>query len=129
MPEASFYSILVNLLSNAIKAVLASKNSGKRIIEITAKRDPSLIISVSDNGVGLDKSLWEDVFKPLVTDPTGEIYRQLESTTNVDDLAVLGKGTGLGLNIVKSMVSQSKGKINFIEPENNWATTVKVLLP
>lgn len=129
MPEASFYSILVNLLSNAIKAVLASKNSGKRIIEITAKRDPSLIISVSDNGVGLDKSLWEDVFKPLVTDPTGEIYRQLESTTNIDDLAVLGKGTGLGLNIVKSMVSQSKGKINFIEPENNWATTVKVLLP
>lgn len=129
MPEASFYSILVNLLSNAIKAVLASKNSGKRIIEITAGRDPNLIISVSDNGVGLDKSLWEDVFKPLVTDPTGEIYRQLESTTNVDDLAVLGKGTGLGLNIVKSMVSQSKGKINFIEPENNWATTVKVLLP
>lgn len=129
MPEASFYSILVNLLSNAIKAVLASKNSGKRTIEITAERNSGLIISVSDNGVGLDKSLWEDVFKPLVTDPTGEIYRQLESTTNVDDLAVLGKGTGLGLNIVKSMVSQSKGKINFIEPENNWATTVKVQLP
>ncbi|KJV27310.1 sensor histidine kinase [Pantoea sp. SM3] len=129
MPEASFYSILVNLLSNAIKAVLASKNSGHRTIEITASRKSNLLILISDNGVGLDKSLWEDVFKPLVTDPTGEIYRRLEATTNVDDLAVLGKGTGLGLNIVKSMVSQSKGKISFIEPEDNWATTVQVQLP
>ncbi|PXI36420.1 hypothetical protein DMQ35_24415 [Klebsiella quasipneumoniae] len=129
MPEASFYSILVNLLSNSIKAVLASKNSGKRIIEITARRESNLTILISDNGVGLDKNLWDDVFKPLVTDPTGEIYRQLEQTTNIDDLAVLGKGTGLGLNIVKSMVSQSKGKIHFIDPENKWSTTVKVQLP
>ncbi|EMW0956464.1 TPA: sensor histidine kinase [Citrobacter freundii] len=129
MPEASFYSILVNLLSNAIKAVLASKNSGKRMIEVIAKRENNLIISISDNGVGLDASLWDDVFRPLVTDPTGEIYRQLESTANIDDLAVLGKGTGLGLNIVKSMVSQNKGKVNFIEPGDSWATTVKVQLP
>lgn len=129
MPEASFYSILVNLLSNAIKAVLACKSNEKRIIEIIAKRESNLVLSISDNGIGLDESLWEDVFRPLVTDPTGEIYRQLEDTTNVDDLAVLGKGTGLGLNIVKGMVSQSKGKIRFIEPTQGWATTVKVQLP
>uniref|UniRef100_UPI0013C2EFFD ATP-binding protein n=1 Tax=Klebsiella pneumoniae TaxID=573 RepID=UPI0013C2EFFD len=89
----------------------------------------NLTILISDNGVGLDKNLWDHVFKPLVTDPTGEIYRQLEQSTNIDDLAVLGKGTGLGLNIVKSMVSQSKGKIHFIDPENKWSTTVKVQLP
>lgn len=129
MPEASFYSILVNLLSNSIKAVLACKNNKKRSIEITAERDSYLLLTVSDNGIGLDESLWDDVFRPLVTDPTGEIYRQLESTTNVDDLAVLGKGTGLGLNIVKGMVSQSKGKISFIEPKDGWATTVNIQLP
>lgn len=129
MPEASFYSILVNLLSNAIKAVLASKNNGQGVIEVSAKRENGLVLLVSDNGIGLDKSLWDDVFRPLVTDPTGEIYRQLENATNVNDLAILGKGTGLGLNIVKNMVSQSKGKINFIDPQDDWSTTIRVQLP
>lgn len=129
MPEASFYSILVNLLSNSIKAVLAVKNCQKREILISASRGEKLVLDISDNGIGLDQSLWEDVFKPLITDPTGEIYQRLEQTSDLDDLAVLGKGTGLGLNIVRGMVAQSKGQVKFIEPHTSWSTTVQVQLP
>lgn len=129
MPEASFYSILVNLLSNSIKAVLAVKNCQKREILISASREDKLVLNISDNGIGLDESLWEDVFKPLITDPTGEIYQRMEQASDLDDLAVLGKGTGLGLNIVKGMVAQSKGQVKFIEPITSWSTTVQVQLP
>ncbi|MBE0471263.1 MAG: ATP-binding protein [Methyloprofundus sp.] len=125
MTDAAFYSILVNAVSNAIKAVLAK---GERQIRIEASRDSKLVIRVEDKGIGLPEDKWKDVFLPLVTDPTGELYNELYDKTNTDELAVLGKGTGLGLNIVKGMVNNYGGTVNFVQPSSGWNTCLEIRL-
>lgn len=125
MTEAAFYSILVNIITNAIKAVLAK---GKRQIRITASREAKLTIRIEDRGIGLEQDRWEDAFLPLVTDPSGTLYKELDSKTSTDELAVLGKGTGLGLNIVKRMVNDYSGTVNFTTPTEGWSTCLEIKL-
>ncbi|MBO2639303.1 ATP-binding protein [Shewanella algae] len=124
--DAAFYSILVNLVSNALKAVMAK---GEREIRIKAWRDEKLVIHVEDKGIGLDEDKWNDVFLPLVTDPSGQMYKELYGAVGNDELAVLGRGTGLGLNIVKGMVNDNGGSVKFIPPSAGWSTCVEVRMP
>ncbi|WP_281559096.1 ATP-binding protein [Thalassomonas sp. RHCl1] len=124
--DAAFYSIVVNLVSNAIKVVLAK---GTREIRITAFRKNNLVMRVEDKGIGLPEDKWDDVFLPLVTDPTGEMYNELFDKVGTDELSVLGRGTGLGLNIVKGMVQDNGGRVKFIKPSDGWKTCVEVILP
>lgn len=124
--DAALYSILVNLISNAIKAVMAR---GSREIKISAFRDERLSILVEDKGIGLTEDKWDDVFLPLVTDPSGEMYKELYGRAGNDELAVLGRGTGLGLTIVKGMAQDNGGSVAFTSPSKGWSTCVEVKLP
>ncbi|MDU7780915.1 MAG: ATP-binding protein [Aeromonas caviae] len=124
--DAALYSILVNLISNSIKAVMAK---GVREIKIRASRNDKLSIFIEDKGIGLSKDKWDDVFLPLVTDPSGEMYKELYGQAGNDELAVLGRGTGLGLTIVKGMVQDSGGTVSFTPPSAGWSTCIEVKLP
>lgn len=128
MAESAIYSVFVNIISNAIKAVLASNDDGK-LIHIKAERQGNLIIQFMDNGIGLDKGNWDIVFQPLESDPSGELYRKLTEILPGESLEILGKGSGLGLNIVKSIVQTNKGEVYFSEPDKNWKTMIEVTLP
>lgn len=128
MAESAIYSVFVNIVSNAIKAVLAS-NDETKLIHIKGFKDNGLVIQFMDNGIGLDKENWDVVFKPLESDPSGELYKKLIKVLPGDSLEVLGKGSGLGLNIVKSIVESDKGVVGFREPEDNWKTMIEVKLP
>ena len=86
------YSIFYNLLSNALKY----KSDKKPLISIEIQSEAeSLIITVSDNGIGIDleKNI-NDIFKP---------YKRF--TTDI-------KGKGLGLFLVKSHVEALNGEIS-----------------
>lgn len=94
-------AVFSNLISNSIQAI---EKSGTITIKITDK-SPSVLIEIIDSGPGIPEDDLEKIFEPLFTS---------KST-----------GTGLGLNICKSIIEQHKGTIY---AQNN-PTTFCIELP
>ncbi|HWP25963.1 MAG TPA: PAS domain-containing sensor histidine kinase [Xanthobacteraceae bacterium] len=106
----AFRQILINLISNAIKYT----NRGGRIVVSARVEGYVLLISVEDTGIGVaDKDL------SRLADP----YFQADS-----GLGRQQDGRGLGLSIVKSLVSLHGGELA-IESRLGEGTRVTVLLP
>jgi PAS domain S-box-containing protein len=119
--DGQIEQILMNLASNASGAM---QGGGKLRIGITetnidagfiaihgyGKEGDYALISVSDNGTGMDEATRERIFEPFYT--TKEV----------------GKGTGLGLAIVYGIVKQHNGFIN-VYSEPGMGTTFRVYLP
>ncbi len=125
--EAELYSVLINAVSNAVKALIAKSNSRKIYIDVVATK---LVceIRVSDTGVGLHSKNWNKVFAPFVSDPEGTIYSSLSSRIGDKQLATLGKGSGLGLHIMKSILEKHSGVVEFEKPTGEWKTTLLLRL-
>ena len=90
--EPDFRMIMVNLLLNALKAM---PNGGKLdiILSCTSK---TVSIAVKDNGIGIAPDKMKRIFEPFFSEGQNDI----------------NKGTGLGLPIVKSIVSKFGGSIS-----------------
>ena len=98
--------VLLNLVTNAADACEGREGS-EIVIEIHKKRD-LITIAVKDNGCGMTEEQQQELFKPFFTSKT--------------------KGTGLGLVIVKKMLTAMKSTID-IESRENEGTTVTMFLP
>ncbi|WP_432735345.1 PAS domain S-box protein [Maridesulfovibrio sp. FT414] len=113
--EGRIRQILFNILGNAIKFT----DSGSVSLEITISEDtgaqkPTLHFRVTDTGVGIPADKIESIF---------------DSFTQVDgSLSRRFKGAGLGLSIVKRLISLMGGTIN-VESSLGMGTTVNVALP
>lgn len=127
MLEVELFSIIVNLISNAVKAILAGQ--GRSILVQGSRRSGNTVIRVFDDGVGLTRDFREAVFQPLTADPGGELYKGLRERIQDEDLAALGRGTGVGLNIVRSIAETYRGTARFVDTEPPWKTCVEVVLP
>ena len=102
--------ILENLLTNAYKFTDAHGR-----IEVRAEERPNtLLISVSDNGIGIP-----DKLKPLIFD---KFTRARRKGTQGE------QPVGLGMHLIKSMVEQLEGSIWF-ESQEGVGTTFYVELP
>jgi len=83
--------IWVNLIDNALDAVA---DAGR--VEVTANRERhQVVVRVIDNGPGIPAEIRGRLFEPFVTTKP------------------VGKGTGLGLDIVRRLVIHNGGEIEF----------------
>lgn len=110
---AELHAILINLITNALKAVLESTE--RRIRVEGRPRDGGVEFSVLDTGVGVRRRDRERVFEPF------------ETTSSPDP--VLGVGTGLGLALVRDIVSEHAGTVKFVDPIEPWKAEIVVRLP
>jgi PAS domain S-box-containing protein len=104
--RAQLSQVLLNLLTNALDATTA----GGRILVAAAVDGDAILIRVEDNGCGIDNATREKIFEPFFT--TKE----------------RGKGTGLGLCIVKSIVEKHHGDIR-VTSAAAQGTVVEIRLP
>lgn len=108
--EDSLERIVLNLISNAIKY-----NEYGGFIFINIEKDNDKVkIFFRDNGCGIENERIESIFNRFERGDT-TLYRKTE-------------GSGIGLNLVKSMVEINDGNI-VIDSEIGKGTTVKVEFP
>jgi CheY-like chemotaxis protein len=121
MDPSQLDQILANLVVNARDAITGAGNicietANMMADEMFCAQYPELapgayvVLSVSDNGCGMDKATLAQVFEPFFT------------TKDV------GKGTGLGLATVYGIVKQNNGSISAVS-ELGKGTTFTIYMP
>jgi signal transduction histidine kinase len=103
-------NVIVNLIENGIKY---SKEHPKIAIK-TENDKKNLLISVSDNGIGMPKKSMKYIFHEFYRVSTGNIHNQ--------------KGQGLGLVYVKQIVELLGGSI-LVKSEQDKGSTFCITLP
>jgi signal transduction histidine kinase/ActR/RegA family two-component response regulator len=103
--------ILTNLLNNAAKY---TPDGGKLQLGVHADA-AQVLVSVSDNGIGIAPELHTRVF---------ELFAQAERTSDRSQ-----GGLGLGLALVKSLVELHGGKVRCVSEGANQGSTFEVRLP
>ncbi|MCL2247432.1 MAG: HAMP domain-containing histidine kinase [Lentimicrobiaceae bacterium] len=108
--EMHIQNVIINLIENSIKY---SKEEPKIAIK-TENDKKNMLISVSDNGIGMSRKNFRHIYNEFYRVPTGNIHNQ--------------KGQGLGLVYVKKIVELHGGSIA-VESELNKGTTFCITLP
>jgi signal transduction histidine kinase len=99
--------IITNLVKNAIQAI--PENQDEKSILVTVKKESNnVLITVADNGIGIQQQDIPRIFEPKFTTKSS--------------------GMGLGLGIIKNIIENYKGTITF-ESEFGKGTTFTVSLP
>ena len=102
--------IMLNLVSNAIKFT----ESGKQVRMCLAYEAPNLVLSVTDQGIGISPERQKDIFKP---------FEQADNT-----ITRKFGGTGLGLAITQKLVAMLEGSIA-LESVSGQGSTFSVTIP
>ncbi|BCA56336.1 hypothetical protein W02_34760 [Nitrospira sp. KM1] len=98
--------VMINLIMNALHAM---PEGGK--LRITLGLEKGMVkLTISDTGHGISHDIVKQIFDPFFT--TKEF----------------GKGTGLGLTVVKGIIEEHQGSIE-VESEPGIGTTFTILLP
>jgi two-component system NtrC family sensor kinase len=103
--------VLINLITNAVHAVEGKGEGNGRVLVRAAVESPStVVLEVADSGIGITEEDRAKIFEPFFT-------------TKPD-----GKGTGLGLPIVRGIIEQHRGEISVGRSDLGGAT-FRVILP
>jgi len=99
--------VFVNLITNAVQAIQVR---GTLTLETHVRPDGTVSASVSDTGCGIPKEAFSKIFEPLYTTKPP------------------GKGTGLGLYNVMSVISKMDGHI-CVDSDIGVGTTFRIEFP
>lgn len=107
--EAAIESIVINLLTNALNAVSESTERSRTIRLTTDASDDLLVLTVADNGPGVQHFSTDDIWLPGVTSRPG--------------------GSGLGLTIVKDTAVDLGGTVNAVSKGPLGGAAFEITLP
>jgi two-component system, NtrC family, sensor kinase len=99
--------VLINLITNAVHAV---ENGGQVRVRAQVDTPSTVLLEIADSGPGVPDEDRDKIFEPFFT-------------TKSD-----GKGTGLGLPIVRNIVEQHRGEIR-VERSDLGGAAFRVILP
>jgi two-component system, OmpR family, phosphate regulon sensor histidine kinase PhoR len=105
-----FGNVIKNLVENAYKY----SGDNPKIEISTDNIDGGVLISVKDNGIGIDSAYQPYIFDKFYRVPTGDLH-------NV-------KGFGIGLYYVKVIISAHGGSI-CVKSEANMGSKFDIILP
>ena len=106
--DSRFENVLLNLATNAHDAM--PEGGALRIVTSLKGDDGSVVLTVSDTGVGIDPEVVEQVFEPFFTNKT------------------TGVGTGLGLATTYSSIADAGGSIS-VDSALGSGTSFTIVLP
>jgi PAS domain S-box-containing protein len=101
--------VLINLITNAVHAV-EGREAGRVVVRAKVESPSTILVEVGDSGPGVSELDRERIFEPFYT-------------TKPD-----GKGTGLGLPIVRNIIDQHRGEITIATSDLGGAA-FRVILP
>ena len=101
--EFCFLVIIENLITNGLKY---NNSERKKLLISVRKSKYETIISVSDNGIGIDPIYFDRIFRPFV---------RISQNVNID-------GTGLGLSSVKIAATKINGNVKVLESSKKGTT-------
>lgn len=99
--------VILNILDNAIKY-----SECTRIIVRIERQNTNTIVSIIDNGIGIDKQHIDNLFQPIY------IFNKIKSTDK--------NGNGLGLSICQEIMKKQEGSIEILS-DNKKGTEVKLI--
>ncbi len=99
---------LIRIINNLVKNSIQATNDilEPKILVQIKKINKSAVIEIIDNGLGIPKELKEKIFEPNFTTKT--------------------KGMGLGLSIIKNLITNYKGTISFKSKKGETVFTIKL---
>ena len=106
--EANFVQLFQNLIANAIKY----RSDRPPVIRISAEKlGDEWLLSISDNGIGIDAQYYDQIFG---------VFKRLHGSKI--------PGTGIGLAICRRVVERLGGRI-WVESEVDKGSTFKMTIP
>lgn len=105
---------MVNIIKNLVDNAFKYSHNDRKIEVSTFDNDGHLVISVKDNGIGINEKYQKYVFDRFYRVPTGDVH----------DV----QGSGLGLYYVKTMVEAHSGRI-ILKSEPGIGSKFEVVLP
>lgn len=111
MDRAQLHRAFVNLFSNSVK--YAQPGLDPQILVHSLDNEHEVIVSVQDNGRGIDPTYHDMVFQP---------FKRLHTQQDIP-------GTGIGLSIVKRIVERHGGTLWIESDGEGKGTTIRFILP
>lgn len=104
--------LLIIFVDNAIKYNDNPKEE-KNVLVFAIKKDKNIILTIKDNGIGIDEDKFEDIFERFFREDKVRNGKQ--------------NGFGLGLSIAKNIIDNYNGKVD-VESKKGEGTTFRITL-
>ncbi len=121
MHPSEWSSILFNLYTNSKKAIKRTGRGGEIHIECGLDKN-QIFLEFSDTGDGISEENEERIFEEFFTTTSPNTLENIESSNEIT-------GTGLGLKIVKDIVSSYRGNIQVVSPKEGFSTCIRIEIP